>query len=244
MRRRSGGVLDRAFDRGPRNGCARGGVRTLDEMVATCRDPNGPVSIKDALLLGLCDQANAEDDDAKLVLTWLMLPGLLRLRSTLPRQVPGVEGDQIDADLLLGFWTGVASIGPGAPRVAARLLNAARHEACDSLRKYISWAQRAELGEEPPERTLASEDPTFDSVIDANMPSIDEVLDRALREGVLTTFQVDLVRADRHDVRAVGARLGLTPNQTSCRRNRAAARLARWFAEQTDGHASTPRAKE
>lgn len=238
------GALDLAFRRWAHRGGGWRRVQSLDQLVVLCRDPEESAFLKNDFLLALCAEANAADEDAKLLLLWLMLPGLLRLRGTLPWEVEGLSSDQIDADVLLGFCTGVAAVEPGTAGVAARLLNAARHEACESLQKHIGWAERAELGADQPERSTVMEDPTFDAFVEASMPDVDELLGRALREGVLTALQLELIRAGGREVRTVGAQWGLTPNQASCRRYRAAARLARWLAEQCGDGAIEKSAKE
>lgn len=231
---RDAGALERAFGRWALDGGPLGGFGCLDGALAACRDPMRPASVKNTILGRLCMLACEDDEDAKIVLTWLMLPGLLRLRSTFPRALAGLGAEEIDAVLLAGFWQGVAAATHGQTGVAARLLNASRHATAVFLRQHIDWTVRADLAAELPEPSRdAPEDPVFELTANILEPTACDVLRRALREGVVSALQADLLLADSDTRRSVAEKWGLTAEQARCRRNRAVARLTRWVAEQS-----------
>jgi DNA-directed RNA polymerase specialized sigma24 family protein len=219
--RRDSGALAAAFRRW------RGGQEALrrfadiEELVAACRAGDGSWEAADAALAALCLEARTGDEDAAALLLWLLLPGLLTVRARLAVWRV-LDPEDLDAELLAGLWEGAAAVDPSTHRVATRLLNAARWRALAALREAIDWTERTEeLGPE----VAASKVPATPG------PEPGDVLAEAVREGVLSREDLELVLATRGAMRDISGRLGVSLRAAQSRRHRARERLRAWLGE-------------
>jgi hypothetical protein len=193
--------------------------RDAENLIAFLRDSKaGPRGRKDAALAALCVEASSGDQRAAPLLLWLLLPGLLRVRSGLDAR-DALGAQDLDAELVTGVWEAATKVRPETREVAARLVNHARWHALAAIRQAIDWARRFEpLGAE---------------VADIPEPKVEpgELLDfltEAVREGVISSTEVQLVLASRQTIREVGARLGITLCGAQNRRGRARKRFLTW----------------
>jgi DNA-directed RNA polymerase specialized sigma24 family protein len=180
----------------------------------------GLSAARDAALAALCLEARDGDEDAALLLLWLLLPALAGARRKLGRW-EALEPDDLDAELLAGLWQAAKEIRTDTRDVAGRLLNRASWRALGAMREAIDWSRRAlplspsvadREPEEPPDRTQG-------------------ILNAALLEGVISQQEAVLVLATRTTIRRVSARLGITVIAAQQRRHRARERLLAWLAD-------------
>lgn len=218
--RRGSGQLDVAFGRWRERRRRLGRFGSLDELLATCRDPgDGSCGAKDAALAALCGEAAAGDHDATSLLLWLLLPGLLREHARIAG--PGVLAhDEVAAELLAGIWEGVTQVAPSARHVARTLLNRARWAALETVRDALDWTSRAEplpsdLDEEQDARAMGAEP--------------EQALAGAVRDGALSPEEAELVMASRRTVKEISIRLGISLPAAQKRRHRARERLHAWL---------------
>jgi hypothetical protein len=192
----------------------------LDDLIAACRDEGGRWKAADAALSALCQEASSGDDRAGVFLVWLLLPGLLIARARLATcRVLSLE--DLTSEMLAGLWEEATQVLPPARRVAARLVNSARWRALAAIREAIGWAGRREpLADDVADRPLP---------IDQGTPGIEpDGLSEAVREGVLSQEEVELVLAHRRTIREISERLGITMHAAQMRRDRVRARLREW----------------
>jgi DNA-directed RNA polymerase specialized sigma24 family protein len=219
--RRGSGRLDVAFRRWRERRRGLGQFASLDELLATCRDPSGgPWEAKDAALAGVCAEAAAGDEDAASLLLWLLLPGLLREHSRIAG--PGLLAqEELDAQLLAGIWEGATQVEPWARHVARTLLNRARWAALEAVRDALDWTGRAEPL--PPELEEDQAPPAMGA-------EPEQVLAGAVRDGALSAQEAELVMASRRTVREISIRLGISLPAAQKRRHRVRERLHAWLA--------------
>jgi DNA-directed RNA polymerase specialized sigma24 family protein len=219
--RRASGELSRALQewQAKDNGLPR--FADLDALIAACRDSRGGSwESADVALAALCKEASSGDDRAGTLLLWLLLPGLLLARSRLaPIGVLGPE--ELTSEMVAGAWAEATRVPAPARQVASRLLNAARWRALAAVREAIDWTGRtAPLGGEIADTPAPGE---------YVMPYEEaDPLAGAVREGVLSKEQAELVIARRVAIRAISERLGISLSAAQKRRHRARARLRTW----------------
>jgi hypothetical protein len=218
---RGSGALTAAL-RGCREQCE--GLRSFrdaETLIAFLRDPKaGPRRRKDAALAALCGEAISGDQQVATLLLWLLLPGLLRVRSGLAGR-DALEAQDLDAELLTGMWEAATEVRPQTRNVAARLVNGARWRALAAIREAIDWERRSE----PLDRQVA-ELPEPEVGVFGSLG----ILTQAVRAGVITEGEVELILASRQTIRDVG-RLGVTLCAARQRKHRARLRLVDWLAQ-------------
>jgi hypothetical protein len=219
---RGSGALTTALEtwKGRREGLRS--FRDAETLIAFLRDPQvRPRRRKDAALAALCVEANRGEQRAATLLLWLLLPGLLRVRHRLAGR--GVLGDEeLDAELLAGMWGAATKVRAETQHVATRLLNGARWRALGAIREAIECAKRSEpLGPE-------FADIPEPEVRAGGRPAI---LAGAIREGVVSVGEAELILASRRTIREVGSQLGVTLCAAQNRRLRAKRRLIAWLGE-------------
>lgn len=176
--------------------------------------------VKDPVLTALCVEGVSGDEDAAVLLVWLMLPGLLLVRRRLGAR-DGLGGDDIDAELLAGLWESAARVRPGAPYVAKRLLDGARRRAFTAVRREENWTGRIEpLGGE------VGESPG----VAADAGEVSDILSEAVAAGVISRVDAELFRASRAAMPLLRSRLGISEGGVRSRRLRAKRRLLDWLA--------------
>jgi hypothetical protein len=187
-------------------------VKDFDELVTLCRFAEASPR-KDAALAGLCLAAR-RDDIAGIVLCWLLLPGLWEAVRQLPAEV--LDPEDLAAELLAGLWTAAARIEEDTREVPGRLINGARWAAQRAMRDASSWNSRVTL------KDVSLADGSVEIVFD------EDLLARAVSEGVVTEGEVDLLLADRKEVGRIAHRLGVTVMVLKGRKRRARSRLIAW----------------
>ncbi|HET6770664.1 MAG TPA: hypothetical protein VFH75_03375 [Actinomycetota bacterium] len=219
--RRDSGALARAF---PEWGARRQALQrfaTIDALIGACRDERGRSwDTADTVLSALCEEASSGDECAGILLLWLLLPGLLVGRARLSA-LRAISPEEVTSEMLAGMWEEATRVSASASRVAARLLNSARWRALAAVRESLDWAGRKErlVGD------LGDWTPSSEEELLGNQG---EGLTDAVREGVLSKEQAELVRAGRRTIREISERLGISLSAAQKRRLRARTRLRMW----------------
>jgi hypothetical protein len=196
--------------------------RDAETLIAFLRDSEaGPRRRKDAALAALCVEAINGDQRVATLLLWLLLPGLLRVRSGLAGR-DAMEAQDLDAELLTGVWEAATKVRPQTRDVAARLVNGARWRALAAIREAVEWERRSEPldlhGAELPEPEVGA----FGSL---------GILTQAVREGVIIEGEAELILASRQTIRDVRPRPGVTLSAARQRKHRARLRLVDWLGK-------------
>lgn len=219
--RRTSGALEHALPR----------WQTRHEELKGFDDPAGLIDFirkpdverresKDDALVALCVEGIQGDDEATLLLMWLILPGLLLLRRRLMAR-DGLDGDDLDAELFAGVWEAATRVRPGSPYVAARLLDGARRRALAAIRREEDWTGRTEL-------LIGEVDGSETSGVD--WEGSHDVLAEAVGAGVISAVEAELLRASRAVIPKLRLRLGISASAARSRRLRAKRRLLAWLA--------------
>jgi hypothetical protein len=191
-----------------------------DHLIELARAADGKSDSKDRLLAALCVEGVSGDDDAAVLLVWLMLPSLLLVRQRLAVR-SGLDADDLDAELLAGLWESAARVKPGAPYVAKRLIDGARHRALAAIRRAEDWTGRIE-----PLRGEVGESPR----LLADSGEFPDILSAAVAAGVISDVELQLFRAPRVAIPRLRSRLGMSESAARSRRFRARRRLLDWLA--------------
>jgi DNA-directed RNA polymerase specialized sigma24 family protein len=149
------------------------------------------------------------------------MPALWRIAEDLFREGCPLEREEIDAEILAGFWEQAGRGEPDGKRLSGRLVGAARFRALNAIRKARREAERrVDLsGEEVEEFPLVGH------------PSL--VLEQARAAGVISEVDSELIAATRVEnkaLRGVAAQLGLAHDSARVRRWRAEQRLVAWIS--------------
>jgi hypothetical protein len=176
---------------------------------------------KDKVLAALCVEGVHGDDDAAVLLVWLMLPSLLIVRRRLAAR-SALETDELDAELLAGLWEAAARVRPGALYVAKRLADGARHRAFAAILREENWTGRiAPLQDEIGESQTVS----------ADASEVRDVLSEAVAAGVISELEAELFRASRAVAPRLRSHLGISESAARSRRLRAKRRLLDWLPD-------------
>jgi hypothetical protein len=195
----------------------------LDELRAILLGDTS-FAVRNAALAVLIRQAKQERGAWVIGLAGVLLPGLRRLAGRLARDFPGDVAD-IDAEVLTGFLEALDKVQPGGEYLAARLLWPAYRR-----------ARRLRLVEF--EQTL----PRIPDQAAAHLPARpwghpDFVLARAVKAGVITTAEAELIGATRLedvDLLVFALAEGCPIDTIRHRRTRAERRLVRFLRQQQD----------
>jgi len=185
---------------------------------------------KDRVLAALCVEGVRGDDDAAVLLVWLMLPSLLLVRRSLAAR-SALDTDELDAELLAGLWEAAARVRPGAPYVAKRLVDGARHRAFAATRREEDWTGRiaplrGEIGEL---QTVPADD-----------GEVRDVLSEAVAAGVISEVEAELFRAPRAAVPRLRSHLGISESAARSRRLRAKRHLLDWLSDSSSARVDPP----
>lgn len=220
MARRHAGAVDAAWLRWrARRECLRR-FADLGNLVAACRDrASHPWEDADAALAALCLEARGGDETASSLLLWLVLPGLLRLRSRLARSAV-LAPEDLDAELLAGIWEAASMVQASTRRVAPRLLNTALWRALNARREAARWAE-----------TAAPLVPQLEDRAEFAASGFErgDALAGAVREGTLSPAEMALLLATRRTIGRIAAQLGISLSAAQGRRHRARERLLAWL---------------
>ena len=219
--RRDSGALARAFlGWTTRHRCLQR-FSGVEALIAACRDGSVPPEIADTALAALCEEASGADECAGVLLIWLLLPGLLLARSRVAA-MGGLSGEELTSEMLAAVWEHAMQVSSPANRVAARLVNAARWRGLAAVREAVNWARRKDSRDVD----LADETRPGDYVF--LEPDI-EGLPGAVREGVVSREEIQLVLTGRQAIRELSEQLGISLPVAQKRRQRARARLRSWM---------------
>jgi len=220
--RRDSGALAGAFPgwRAKHEGLRR--FTGIDALIAACRDEKDRSwEDADAALSALSEEGASGDECASILLLWLLLPGLLLARARLAAS-GAISLEELTSEMLTGLWEEAVEVPRSSERVAARLVNSARFRALAAVRKAIDWTGRAEpLPDDPAGWTLLA---------DQGPDTEPDDLSDAVREGVLSQAEVELLLARRERFRETCKQLGIPDRVAGMRRFRARARLREWAA--------------
>jgi hypothetical protein len=218
--RRTSGALAHALLRWQTHHEALTSFDDLDGLTDFIREPDVERrETKDRALAALCVEGIRGDDEATLLLVWLMLPGLLLLRRRLMAR-DGLDGDDLDAELLAGVWEATTRVCPGSRHVAARLLNGGRRRALAAIRREEDWTGRTEL-------LLGEVETLVTSRVDSE--GLHDVLAEAEGAGVISATDAELLRASRAVMPTLRSHLGMSESAARSRRLRAKRRLLAWL---------------
>jgi hypothetical protein len=196
----------------------------LDELRAILLGETTSFAVRNAALAVLIRRAKQERGAWVIGLAGVLLPGLRRLAGRLARDFPGDVAD-IDAEVLTGFLEALERVQPVGDHLAARLLWPAYRR-----------ARRLRLVEF--EQTL----PRIPDQAAAHLPARpwghpDFVLARAVKAGVITTAEAELIGATRledADLLVFAVAEGCPIDTIRHRRTRAERRLVRLLRQQQD----------
>jgi hypothetical protein len=219
--RRTSGALEHALIRWQMRHEELTGFADLGGLIAFIREPDVERrESKDKALAALCVEGIGGDDEATLLLVWLMLPGLLLLRRRLMVR-DGLDGDDLDAELLTGVWEAATRVRPETPHVAARLLDGARRRVLAAIQREEDWTRRTEPLARDGEGLAVS-------AVDSD--GRHDLLAEAVGAGVISTGEAELLRASRVVMPTLRSRSGISESAARSRRLRAKRRLLGWLA--------------
>jgi hypothetical protein len=180
---------------------------------------------KDRVLGQIAARAQAGDDAWVVAFAGLLMPGLKRVARRL-RRTGGVDAREVGSEVVVGLLEALAHLDPCRDRIAASV--------CWEVyrRAYRATAQ-------PDGEPL----PISEHLERASLAGLhpEEIIARAVRAGVVTPDEAELVAATRIEHRAVSevARsLGLPRSRLAKRRLRAEIRIAELLRREADGTAS------
>jgi hypothetical protein len=219
--RRASGVLVDALSRWSTRQEELASLEHPDDLIRLARTGHDQRrETKDWVLAALCVEGLNGDDDAAVLLVWLMLPSLLLVRRHLAAR-SALDTDELDAEMLAGLWEAAARVRPGAPYVAKRLVDGARHHAFAAILREQNWTGRiaplqGEIGEP---QTVPADD-----------GEVRDLLSEAVAAGVISEVDADLFRVSRTATPRLWSYLGISETAARSRRLRARRRLLDWLS--------------
>lgn len=197
----------------------------IEELVSWYREAElEDRAVSTPVLTALCKQARTGDQEAALLLLWLLLP--LTWWASGDPDYAVLDSDDIDAELVAGLWEAAVTIAQpdrqaGAKEVVSELIDSGRRRALAASQQSGQWElQREELTESTP----ASPDCPANAA---------QFVERAREQGVITQIEADLIvstRLERRPVVEAGKSHGLSREAARSRRDRAELRLLAWMA--------------
>jgi DNA-directed RNA polymerase specialized sigma24 family protein len=241
--------LDRAIRHWSKDSAALSLVRSPEELIEALdcfRDAEErPSRFGDATLAGICVRARnhsvpvdqeppittREDarssrfsEDAALLILWLFLPQLWGTNFANPGGV--LDRDDLEAEMALGLWEAVVSVGGHDVGIGRRLVQAARNGARAAARRSLDHQRRC-----------ASLDAAAHIMAhDAGPRSSaqpDHVVDTATRIEIVNELEARLIletRVDGLSLKEMGRALGISEKAAEHRRARAEGRLVAWLS--------------
>lgn len=221
---RAAGNLDAALVRWRKDECSplKKFVH-LDELVELLEIPEEELKQdKDVVLRALCELARGGDEEASLLLIWLFLGVFRKTQGEIG--LCRLSEEELEAEMLAGFWEEVSRDHDAEENVAARLFYSVHNRAW----KAIRWANRG-----------GSPDPDVGSDFDARglrgqLPDPIWLIERAKNEGVLSQGQADLILANRVQGRRIedlADEAGISRQAMGMRRTRAEQKFLAWLGE-------------
>lgn len=218
-------LLERAFERWQEETSTFRRFAHIEDLISFCRTPDENYVKKNPIFSLLCTKARKGDTQARLLLLWLFLPGLWAVRDRLAEH-EFLDSDELEAELVAGFWRAAARIRRGSRRVTGQLLNAARNGALSAAVRAVSHEKhrfnlRADL-----------EFHNWNKPLPVVLP---EPTEEAEAAGIITNFQARLIESTRLDgvsLAEFASWLGTTRNALNLQRWRAEAQLLQWLRPQ------------
>jgi len=196
-----------------------------DELRTLLLDRSTSYATRDRALAAVADRARFEADPWLLVLTWLLLPGLGRMRARL--LLAGADSATVEADLVAGVVSALHDRGPlPVQGVAACVCWHAYRSARQSLGLDSVRCVSVEAVTCPPVAPMSSSSGAAETALAA-----------AVKRGVLTEADAEVVAATRLDCRRLdelASELQVRPETLQRRRARAEARLAAFLGAAVD----------
>ncbi|MGH2767662.1 MAG: hypothetical protein ACRDIF_01720 [Actinomycetota bacterium] len=223
--------LERRFESWKKDHACLAVFASVEELIAFVRGQAGEYRDRDEIVFALCREAQAEAKTtdrgrrvASDVLFWLFLPALWRVFEEATR--PGLaDPEEIEAEILLGFWEAATEERSSSEKLSGRLVNAARHRAWKAVRRAVREAgPQGALDEEPAEDFQPH-------TVEWSEPWVLVCWARA--EGHLDETEAELIfwtRLQGEPLKMIGKLLGLSDTAARSCRNRAERRLAGWLA--------------
>lgn len=211
------GSLDRALARWKAEDSSFLAFDGVEELVRLCRSQQSGREAKEQVIDALCERAGAGDEESALLLMWLFIGTLRRVRKMFGDSP--LSDEDLEAEMLAGFWDGVRK--DTSTRPSARIFYAV----LDRAREAVAQARKVSV--EAPGGELPK----------ARQPSpgvgVGLILHQAEAEGILTPDDLRLIRATRLEgwrVSEIAESLGESREAVSMRRKRAEDKLARWLS--------------
>jgi hypothetical protein len=203
------------------------GVGTIADLIDLCRQPGEErYQERDRVVATLCMLA-ATDETAKTLLLGLFLPGLIDLANTCAKRSV-VPVDELHAELLANFWTASRSVDADTTKVARRLLNGARWRTARTLGRAVSWSQREEQVSDVELLYLNGRGSSDETQGEAD-GDWEDVLGKAVQEGVIGEVDAELVVATWGTLKDVSARYEIALGRARQRRRVAKERVRGWI---------------
>lgn len=184
-----------------------------------------PFSVRDAVLGDLVRRASTDGEPWGTGIAGVLLPGLRAKVGPLARAYPWLRGE-LESEAILGLLDALPRSAPTRPRIASRLIWAARTRAARMLTEELADRRRCE----PRPMPLAV--PHVDRV---RATHADIALGRACGAGILTRDEAELIGETRISgvpTREYAERVGEPYGSVRMRRLRAERRLADWIYDQ------------
>ena len=206
-------------------------VGTIGDLIDLCRQPGEQrYPERDRVVVALCMLA-ATDETAKTLLLGLFLPGLIDLANTCAKSSV-IPVEDLHAELLANFWMVVRSVDEDTTKVPRRLLNGARWRTARSLGRAVSWSKREEQVSDVELLYLDGRSSSEETQDEAD-GDWDDVLGKAVHEGVIGDVDAELVVASWGTLKDVSARYEIGIGRARQRRRVAKERVRDWIAETT-----------
>jgi hypothetical protein len=229
------GELEPSFDRlSPRiqAGFARWQLRepilaefaSVEDLIAFCRNRDRTLySAKNEAIAALCRLATSVDSpggdaEAGVLLVYLFIGAFRNIGREIGPSLLSL--DELDSEMLSGFWEEATRVRTSHRAASTRLYHAARRSAWEAVRKARNQAST----------TVEMDAATAVPGSISSNPS--QVLERAVREGVISAIQCELIGAIRVDgtpTTRVAQSVGLTRAAASMQLTRGERRLAAWL---------------
>ena len=219
------GEMDQALHRwSTRHPCLRD-IAQAEDLVGLFRQVDGDRERKERILRALTTRAKVGDEPAGILLIGLYLPSFRRTRREIGSCT--LTEEELEAEMLTGFWEEVTRPHPIAVSVTSRLFYAIQNRAWKAVRA----SSRAMASAVP---ISTSEVASHGGSSSALEDSPELMLDLATREGILSRHQAQLIRATRLEgfsIEELAAKLGTSCDALKMKRSRAERRLIDWLRD-------------
>ena len=197
---------------------------SVDDLIAFCRNPDRTLyPAKNEAIAALCRLANLQKSpcgnaEAGVLLVYLFIGAFRNISREIGPCLLSL--DELDSEMLSGFWEEATRVRTSHKAASTRLYHAARRSAWEAVRKARHLASTTlELGAATAVAGSIGSNPS-------------QVLERAVRQGVISPIQcelIDAIRVEGAPTTRVAHSLGLTRAAASMQLTRGERRLAAWL---------------